>query len=110
RLSAFLMSTRGDLNGDVRKFPLVVHARTSKDDLWVQLGGNRMVWWGEAPDAERPGGLSAPAKWSYLRDWIEMHPPEAWEAGPTQHFVITASGIRPYERARKEPPGSSRED
>jgi hypothetical protein len=73
----------------------------SRGGLFVTNAEDTMIFWGDAPKAERPESVSADEKWTLLRRWAEttearfLVAPDYWALSKDDvHFVCLHPGAR----------------
>ncbi len=101
RLAGFLKARR---DAEVLPALRVVAIHPTRDPrFFVQFADRVMVFWDEAPGAERPGELSASKKWDILRDHVRRHG-RLVVADPMEIYLkFTKRGLVELPRPRDEP-------
>jgi hypothetical protein len=73
RLAAFVESAQASRPLELLSQVKVIHS-VPKDGLFIESGESTLVYWVDAPGAERPGSLTAEQKWEILRRWFPHRP------------------------------------
>jgi hypothetical protein len=73
KLAAFLESARASRPLELLSQVKVIHS-APKDGLFIETGESTLVYWVDAPGAERPGSLTAEQKWEMLLRWFPNRP------------------------------------
>jgi hypothetical protein len=73
RLAAFLASAQASRPLELLSQVKVIHS-LPKDGLFIESGESTLIYWVDAPGAERPGCLTAEQKWEMLLRWLPHRP------------------------------------